>query len=74
MWKLKVLEQTQLTGPANQSTHISYFGRRGFIEAKWRVWDRLGGDVLQSFKIYENIAFLEQSNMKTYSSTHKKSN
>ncbi len=41
--------QSQCTGPANQSKHISCLGWGGFIETgtKQGIWNRLGRDELQ---------------------------
>lgn len=72
----QAVRQSQRTGPADQSEHISYFGRRGFIKTgtKEVIGDRLGKEVLQLCKYVKNNAFLEQSSMKAYSSTPQKLN
>jgi len=47
--KLKMVDQSQHSSPADQSEHTALFRRRGFIETgtKHSVTDRLGREVLQ---------------------------
>jgi len=49
----EAFDQSQHTGPADQSEHIALFRTRGFIETgtKQRVTDRLRRELLQQCQI-----------------------
>jgi len=55
----KSVDQSQHTGPADQSKHIAILGRMGFMETrtKWSDTDRLGIEMLQQWQIREKQCF-----------------